>query len=64
MQVAPILRIKTHPKSLRPGDGGSLKNYSEAPPTVATRLGFGHRFDKFVISLMASGCTMVHTKDL
>ena len=38
--------------------------YSQARQTVAAGLSFWHLFDKFLISLMASSCTAVHTNDL
>ena len=43
---------------------GEKTSYSQTGWTLATRLSFWHVFDKFLISLMASGCTTVHTNDL
>ena len=37
---------------------------NQARRTVATRLSFWHLFDKLFISLMASGCTTIHTNNL
>ena len=52
------------PYPLGPHIPTDIAHITEYPPPPGTRLSFWHLFDKFLISLMASGCTTVHTKDL